>query len=77
MYDLEITIKWTRVILFITCFDVYVDRYFLSIANQRREFCEGSYDLRIICEERESVDSVARRAIAVAKWYHQDKGMLL
>ena len=47
----------------------------MSIANQRREFCEGNYDMRIICEDKESVDSIARRAIAVANWYHRDKGM--
>ena len=47
----------------------------MSIANQRREFCEGNYDMRIICEDREPVDSIARRAIKVATWYHHDKGM--
>ena len=40
----------------------------------KKSFCEHYFDVRVICEEDESVDSIALKAIATADRYPKDKG---
>ena len=39
-----------------------------------RQLCESYYDVRVICEENEGLDSVALKAIKAAKRYPKDRG---
>ena len=45
-----------------------------SILKYRKQFYERHYDIRLICEEDESVDSMTRKAVAAVKRYPTDKG---
>ena len=47
---------------------------FQCLESSRRSFCEHYFDVRVICEEDESVDSIALKAIATADRYPKDKG---
>ena len=66
-----IPIKQTTPIVYIMI-SLIID--FQCLESSRRGFCEHYFDVRVICEEDESVDSIALKAIATADRYPKDKG---